>query len=177
VAAAEKQVAELDKMFPVDTLVQRYWLPRIGAAVALDRKDPNRAIELLKETSPIELGTPTSFSISLCPVHVRGEAYLALGDGDYAAAEFQKFVDQRGVVANFPWGAVACLGLARARRLEAQLTQGPHAENARSEARVAYQDFLSLWKDVDPDVPIPKEAQAEYATLEGILKPRIFAFF
>ena len=108
-AGAEKLAAELDKTFPLGTLVQRYWLPTIRAAVAMERKDPNRAIELLKQTSAIELGSPTDF-VYLGPVYVRGEAYLALGDGNRAAAEFQKFIDHRGVVANFSWGALARLG-------------------------------------------------------------------
>ena len=155
-AAAEKLAAELDKTFPLDTLVQRYWLPTIRAAVALGRKDPNRAIELLKVASRIELGAPTEVAIFLCPIYMRGEAYLMLHDGSRAAAEFQKFIDHRGVVANFPWGALARLGLARAYAL-----QGHTAK-----ARTAYKDFLTLWKDADPDVPILKEAQTEYDELK-----------
>ena len=88
-AGAEKLAAELDKTFPLDTLVQRYWLPTIRAAMAINRKDPNRAVELLKETFGIELGTPNNFVI-LLPVYVRGEAYLALGDSNRAATEFQE---------------------------------------------------------------------------------------
>ncbi len=110
---AEKIAGELDKAFPLDTLVQRYWLPTIRAALALERKDPNRAIEVLKVAEPIELGTPTNFTVVLCPVYLRGEAYLMLHDGNAAAAEFQKFVDHYGLVANFPWGALARLGLAQ----------------------------------------------------------------
>ena len=155
-AGAEKLAAELDKTSPLDTLVQRYWLPTIRAGVALERKDPNRAIELLKVASTIELSEPTNFTIFLCPVYLRGEAYLMLHDGNAAAAEFQKFIDHRGVVMNFPWGALARLGLARAYAL-----QGDTAK-----ARAAYQDFLTLWKDADPDVPILKEAKAEYAKLK-----------
>jgi predicted Zn-dependent protease len=155
-AGAEKLAAELDKTFPLDTLVQRYWLPTIRAGVALERKDPNRAIELLKVASTIELGAPTNLTIFLCPVYLRGEAYLMLHDGNRAAAEFQKFIDHRGVVVNFPWGALARLGLARAYAL-----QGDTAK-----ARAAYQDFLTLWKDADPDIPILKEAKAEYAKLQ-----------
>jgi tetratricopeptide (TPR) repeat protein len=166
VATAEKQVAELDKMFPADILVQRYWLPTIRATVALEQKDADRAVELLKETSRMELGTPTNLSISLCPVYVRGEAYLALRDGSDAAAEFQKFVNYKGAVANFPWGAVARLGLARAYRLEAQSMQGLDAETAGAKARAAYLDFLVLWKDADPNVPILIAAKAEYARLK-----------
>ncbi len=149
--AAEKLVAELDKTFPLD----RYWLPTIRAALALERKDPNRAIELLRETSTIELEFPTNFTISLCPAYLRGEAYLMLHDGNRAAAEFQKFIDHRGLVANFPWGALARLGLARAYAL-----QGDTAK-----AKAAYQDFLTLWKDADPDIPILIAAKTEYAKL------------
>jgi len=165
IAGAETLAAELNNTFPLDTLVQRYWLPTIRAAVVMERKDPNRAIELLKETSAIELGSPTNF-VYLVPVYVRGEAYLALGDGDRAATEFQKFVDLRGLVGNFPWGALARLGLARSYALEAQSAQGAGADAAHAKARATYQDFLTLWKDADPDIPILKEAKAEYAKLQ-----------
>ncbi len=154
--SAEKLAAELDKTYPLDTLVQRYWLPTIRAAVALERKDPNKAIELLNEASPIELGQATSqLTIFLCPVYVRGEAYLMLHDGKAAAAEFQKFIDYRGVVVNFPWGALARLHLARAYAM-----QGDTAK-----AKAAYQEFLGLWKNADPDLPVLLAAKAEYAKL------------
>ena len=155
-AGAEKLAAELDKTFPLDTLVQRYWLPTIRAAVALERKDPNRAIELLKVASTIELGASGTLAIWMCPTYLRGEAYLMLHDGNRAASEFQKLIDHRGVVVNFPWGALARLGVARAYTL-----QGDTAK-----ARDAYQDFLTLWKHADPDIPILKEAKAEYAKLQ-----------
>ena len=179
-AGAEKLAAELDKTFPLATLVQRYWLPAIRAGVALERKDPNRAIELLKAASTIELSEPTHLTIFLCPAYFRGEAYLMLHDGNRAAAEFQKFIDHRGVVMNFPWGALARLGLARAYALEVGVGAGlvpvppgrghpqgvPLQQDALAKARAAYQDFLTLWKDADPDVPILKEAKAEYAKLK-----------
>jgi serine/threonine protein kinase/predicted Zn-dependent protease len=151
-AGAEKLAAEINKAGPVDTAVQRYWLPTIRAAVALERKDPKQAVELLQVASLVELGCGGS----LLPVYVRGEAYLMLQDGKAAAAEFQKFIDYRGLVVNFPLGALARLGLARAYKL-----QGDTAK-----ARAAYQDFLALWKDADPDIPILKEAKAEYAKLQ-----------
>ena len=91
-AGAGKLAAELDRTFPLDTLVQRYWLPTIRAALAIDRKEANRAVELLKGTSAIELGEPTQLGVALAPVYVRGEAYLVLGDGDQSAKEFQKFI-------------------------------------------------------------------------------------
>jgi tetratricopeptide (TPR) repeat protein len=155
-AGAEKLAAELDKTFPLDTLVQRYWLPTIRAGVALERKDPNRAIELLKVPSTIELGDPVQPMIFLCPAYLRGETYLMLHDGNRAAAEFQKFIDHRGLVGNFPWGALARLGLARACAMQGETAK----------ARTAYQNFLTLWKDADPDIPILKEAKAEYAKLQ-----------
>jgi len=155
-AGAEKLAAELDKAFPRDTLVQRYWLSTIRAGIALEHRDPNRAIELLKVASPIEFGEPTNLTIFLCPAYLRGEAYLMLHDGNRAAAEFQKFIDHRGLVANFPWGALARLGLARAYAMQGDTTK----------ARAAYQDFLTLWKDADPDIPILKQAKAEYAKLQ-----------
>jgi DNA-binding winged helix-turn-helix (wHTH) protein/tetratricopeptide (TPR) repeat protein len=164
-AAAEKLAAELDKAFPLDTLVQRYWLPTIRAALALERKDPNRAIELLKAASTVELGDPTNLAVFLCPVYLRGEAYLMLHDGNAAATEFQKFIDHRGVVVNFPWGALARLGLARAYALEAGVG-APLRPDAVARARAAYRDFFTLWKDADPDIPILKEAKAEYAKLK-----------
>jgi eukaryotic-like serine/threonine-protein kinase len=181
-AGAEKLAAELDRTYPLDTLVQRYWLPTIRAGVALERKDPNRAIELLKVASTIELALPTQLTILLCPAYLRGEAYLMQHDGVRAAAEFQKFIDHRGLVGNFPWGALARLGLARAYGLEAGTggTAVPAVRNhasttgetpvpqqdALAKARAAYQHFLTLWKDADPDIPILKQAKAEYAKLK-----------
>jgi hypothetical protein len=151
-AAAEKLAAELDRTFPLDTLVQRYRMPAIRAAVALQRKDAKRAVELLQVTSPIELG---DFGEPF-PIYLRGEAYLMLHDGNAAAAEFQKFIDHRGLVGNLPWGALARLQLARACALSGDKTR----------AKIAYQDFLMLWRDADPDIPILKQAKAEYAKLQ-----------
>jgi serine/threonine protein kinase/Tfp pilus assembly protein PilF len=156
-AGAEKLAAELDQRFPLGTVVQRYWLPTIRAAVALQRKDANRAIELLKVASEIELG----YQGNLLPVYLRGEAYLMLHDGNAAAGEFQKFIEHYGLVSNFPWGALARLGLARAYALNAATDPA-----IRDKARTAYQEFLSLWKDADSDTPILKQAQAEYAKLQ-----------
>jgi hypothetical protein len=113
----------------------------------------------------------------MCPAYLRGEAYLMLHDSNRAAAEFQKFIDHRGVVMNFPWGALARLGLARAYALEAGVGAGlvpaqghpqgaPLQQDALAKARAAYQGFLTLWKDADPDIPILKEAKAEYAKLK-----------
>jgi tetratricopeptide (TPR) repeat protein len=154
--AAENVAADLNKSFPLDTIVQRYWLPTTRAAIALERKDPKRAVELLKDAGAVEFATPTQTSTILCPAYVRGEAYLAMHDGNRAAGEFQKFVDRSGLVSTFPWGALARLQLARACVLQ--------GDTAR--ARAVYKDFLALWKDADPDIPILKQAKAEYAQLQ-----------
>jgi tetratricopeptide (TPR) repeat protein len=160
IARAEKLAAELDKAFPLDTIVQRYWIPTVRAAIALQRKDPNRALEVLAVARPVELGQPAQVEVFLCPAYLRGEAYLMLHNGGAAAAEFQKFIDHYGLVMNFPWGVLARLGLARAYALEAQTDPAAH-----DKARAAYQDFLTLWKYSDPDIPIYRQAKAEYAKL------------
>jgi serine/threonine protein kinase/Flp pilus assembly protein TadD len=162
-AEAATLATELDTSFPLDTMVQRYWLPSIRAAIALEHKDPKRAVELLKATSAIEMGQPTVVSVFLCPVYLRGEAYLMLQDGKSAAAEFQKFIVYYGIVGNFQWGALARLGLARANAIEGEIDPA-----ASDKARVAYRDFLTLWKDADPEVPILKQAKAEYATIQQL---------
>ncbi|MFZ0792446.1 MAG: hypothetical protein WAM65_01670, partial [Candidatus Korobacteraceae bacterium] len=146
--------------FPLDTLIQRYWLPTIRAANALQRNDPSRAIDTLQVATTVELGEITQVTIFLCPAYVRGEAYLQLHDGKAAAAEFQKFIDHPGLVVNFPWAALARLGLARAYALDADKDPA-----ARDKARTVYRDFLALWKDADPGVAILKQAHAEYAKL------------
>jgi DNA-binding winged helix-turn-helix (wHTH) protein/tetratricopeptide (TPR) repeat protein len=148
--AAEKLSAGLDKDFPLDTLVQRYWLPMIRAAIALERKDPGKAVELLQVANAIELGDSR-----LIAVYLRGEAYLMLHDGSRAAGEFQKFIDHRTLVANSEWAALARLGLARAYAM-----QGDSAKT-----RFEYQDFLTLWKDADQDLPLLINAKREYAAL------------
>ncbi len=142
---AQKLASELDRTAPLDALVQTYWLPAIRAAIALQRKDPERAVEELRGAMVIELSQPTTLTLLLAPPYLRGEAYLMLRDGTAAAAEFQKLVDHRGVVGNFQWGALARLGLARAYALDAARNAA-----ARDNALAAYQNFLALWKDADP---------------------------
>jgi eukaryotic-like serine/threonine-protein kinase len=161
---AQKQVAALSKEFPLDTLLQNYWLAAIRAQVELNNGRAQRALELLEPAKPYELSGTTD--APMYPVWVRGKAYLALGNGAAAAAEFQKILDHRGLMLNNVTGALAHLYLGRARALEARSLQGAAAENAKAQARAAYQDFLNLWKDADPDVPILKQAKAEYAKLQ-----------
>ena len=101
----------------------------------------------------------------LYPVYLRGEAYLANGNGSAAAAEFQKILDHSGIVWSCWTGALAHLGVARANALQARTAHGADADAARARALAAYKDFLTLWKDADPDIPILKQAKAEYAKL------------
>lgn len=149
---AEELGEELARTSPNDTLLQAYWLPSIRATVEIGRHSPTKAIELLEATIPYELGTPQS-PVGMYPVYVRGRAYLQNGNGRAAAAEFQKILNHRGIVLNSPFAALAHLGLARA------LAQ---AGDSR-ESRIAYQDFLDLWRDADLAIPILREARAEYA--------------
>jgi serine/threonine protein kinase len=152
---AQKLADELAQQFPVDTMIQGYWLPTIRAALELNRGNPSRAIQLLEAASPYELGGVPQFSPgTMYPVYVRGEAYLKAHRAPEAAAEFQKMIDHRSLLANFPLSALARLQLARAFVLTGDKTQ----------AQKNYQDFLS--KDADPDIPIMKEAKTEFSRLK-----------
>jgi hypothetical protein len=147
--------------------MQSLWLPAIQAQLALDRKNQGAALSYLQGASPIELGQ-IQFVVNLSclyPTYVRGQAYLAAGQGSAAAAEFQKIIDHSGIVWNCWTGALAHLGVARANPLQSRTSQGADADAARVRALAAYKDFLTLWKDADPDIPILKEARAEYAKL------------
>jgi tetratricopeptide (TPR) repeat protein len=160
---------ELNKQFPEDTQTQSLWLPGIRGQIALDRKDASAAIDALKRAQPpIEYGQ-FNFTVNiscLYPTYIRGQAYLAAGQGKEAATEFQKIVDHSGIVWNCWTGALAKLGAARAYGLEARGLTGADADIARRRALESYKIFLTLWKDADPDVPILKEAKAEYAKLQ-----------
>ena len=167
-ARAESVAQDLAKRFPLDTQMQSLWLPAIQAQLALDRKNPTAAVNALQAATPIELGSIVFvINIScLYPTYVRGEAYLAAGQGSDAAAEFQKIIDHSGIVWNCWTGALAHLGVARANALQSRTSQGADADAARVRALAAYRDFLTLWKDADPDIPILKQAKAEYAKLQ-----------
>jgi serine/threonine protein kinase/tetratricopeptide (TPR) repeat protein len=167
-ARAESLAQDLGKRYPLDTQMQSLWLPAIQAQLALDKKNPASALTAIQAASSIELGgIPFVVNIScLYHVYVRGEAYLAAGQGNAAAAEFQKILDHSGIVWNCWTGALARLGVARANALQARTSQGADADAARVRALAAYKDFLTLWKDADPDVPILKDAKAEYAKLQ-----------
>jgi len=167
-ARAESLAQDLAKRFPLDTQMQSLWLPAIQGQVALDRKNPALALNALQASSAIELGqVPFDISVScLYPAYVRGEAYLAAGQGSAAASEFQKVLDHSGIVWNCWTGAMARLGMARANALQARTSQGADSDAARVRALAAYQNFLTLWKDADADVPALKEAKAELAKLQ-----------
>ncbi len=160
VATAEKLVDALNQEFPLDTLLQNYWIPTMRAAIALQRHDSAKAIVILRASVPYELAAPPPFSAgTMYPVYLLGETYLRSGndsgDGERAAAEFQKILDHPGVIVNFPLISLSHLGLGRARALSGDAAG----------ARTAYQDFFALWKDADSDIPILKQAKAEYAKL------------
>jgi eukaryotic-like serine/threonine-protein kinase len=167
-ARAESLAQDLGKRFPLDTQMQSLWLPAIQAQLALDKKNPASALNALQAASPIELGQIMFVANISCLYHVyiRGEAYLAAGQGKEAAAEFQKILDHSGIVWNCWTGALAHLGVARANALQARTSQGADADLARTRALAAYKDFLTLWKDADSDIPILKQAKTEYAKLQ-----------
>ena len=133
------------------------WLPTIRAQIEADRKHPGKSIEFLEATTPYELGMVSASASDSClyPVYVRAQAYLS-DQQSLAAAEFQKILDHRGLLWNCATGALAHLGLARAYALQGETAN----------ARAAYKDFLTLWKNADPDIPILKQATAEYAKLQ-----------
>ena len=154
---AQALTDDLAKRFPEATYAQFNLLPTLRARLALNKGDVSGAIETLRAATPYDLGRSGNYDWTvLYPVYVRGEAYLAPHQGSEAAAEFQKILDHRGIVLNNPIGALAHLGLARAYVLQSDTAK----------ARAAYQDFLTLWKDADPDIPILIAAKSEYAKLK-----------
>jgi serine/threonine protein kinase/tetratricopeptide (TPR) repeat protein len=169
---AESLAKDLNKRFPMDTQMQSLWLPAIQAQLALDKKNPAPALNAQQAATPSELGQiQFVLNIScLYPVYVRGEAYLAAGQGTAAAAEFQKIIDHSGIVWGCWTGALAHLGVARANALQSRTLQGQgqgaDADLARTRALAAYKDFLTLWRDADPNIPILKQAKTEYAKLQ-----------
>jgi eukaryotic-like serine/threonine-protein kinase len=156
-AGASTAVDKLAREFPENTMMKFYWLPAIRAAIKIGQAKPAAALKDLQSAAAYELASPPPFQLgTLYPVYLRGQAYLISGQSRAAADEFQKLLDHRGIVMNFPLGALAHLGLARAYAL-----QGDPAK-----ARAAYQDFLALWKDADPDIPILITSRSEYAKLK-----------
>lgn len=158
IGQAERMAHDLANLFPLNTAINRYWLPAIHASIEIRRNNAAKALEGLQATAPYELGSPLpQFEVggSLYPVYIRGEAYLLLHQGKEAAAEFQKFLDHRGVAVSCPLGALARLQLGRTYALQ--------GDTIRS--RAAYQGFFTLWKDADADISILIAARSEYAKL------------
>jgi serine/threonine protein kinase/Flp pilus assembly protein TadD len=158
VGRAERVAHDLAERFPFNTTINRYWLPAINASIEIKRQNPTKALEDLQTTEQYELGTPLpQFEVggSLYPVYIRGQVYLLLHQGKEAAAEFQKFLDHRGIAVNCPLGALARLQLGRAYAIQGD----------RVRSRAAYQDFFRLWKDADSNIPVLIAAKSEYAKL------------
>src|SRR6202453_207947 len=154
---AKRLADEVSQEAPADTIVQRYLVPTVRAEVKLQQHDPNAAIDLLRGTVQYDLPN-TQSSDFLYPAYIRGLAYLESGDGRSAAGEFQKLIDNPGLCWEYITGPLARLQLARAERLT--------GDNAS--ARESYGEFLNIWKDADPDVPVYRQAKAEYAQLKNI---------
>jgi hypothetical protein len=167
-ARAESMARDLNKRFPLDTQTQSLWLPAIRAQVALKRTNPTEALSSLQAAAPLELGQIAFVANLSClyPTDIRGQAYLAAGQGNAAAAEFRNILDHNGIVWNCWTGALARLGIARANALQMRTSEGADGDAARVRALAAYKDFLALWKDADPDIPLLKQAKAEYAKLQ-----------
>jgi eukaryotic-like serine/threonine-protein kinase len=159
IVEAQNLADALNQNAPLDTVVQNYYLPTIHAAIKLHQTDPNGAISVLQSTVKYDLASPTGFN-SLYPAYIRGLAYLKIGEGHEAAAEFQKLLDHPGIVGREVIGALSRLQLARAQQM-----MGDEAA-----ARRSYEDFLALWKDADPDIPIYQQAKSECARLSN--KPK-----
>jgi tetratricopeptide (TPR) repeat protein len=155
-ARAKAMVEQLEKSDPLNTVLKLYWLPTLKAAIELNGGNASQALLFLEAAAPYELGQPPPGIGPLCPVYIRGNVYLHQHNGSAAATEFQKFRDHPGIVVNSPLSALARLGVARAYAMSGDTAK----------AKAAYNDFLTLWKDADPDIPILKQAKAEYAQLQ-----------
>jgi len=155
---AEKLANEIAAHYPLDTLVNVYWLPVIRGAIELNRNNAAKAVEILQAAAPYELASPQAWSGlggPLYPAYLRGLAFLRLSRAGDAAAEFQKLVDHRGFMRTCALRPLAFIALARASTLRGDTAK----------ARSAYEEFFALWKDADPDIPILRRAKAEYARL------------
>lgn len=158
-AQAQKIADALEKKNPLNTMIVGYWLPTIRASIEVNRSNPEKAVQILQASAPYELSSPTpaaEFGSFLYPAYVRGEAFLLLHRGADAAAEFQKLVAHRSMVASSPLGVLAHFQLGRAYAMAGNTTK----------AKAAYRDFLTFWKDADPYIPIYQQAKAEYAKLQ-----------
>ncbi len=167
-ARADSLAQDLNKHYPLDTQVQLLWLPPVRAQLAINQKNPAEAMNELQVALPLEFAQiPFLVNLScMYPTYIRGQASLAQGQAAAAAVEFQKILDHDGMVWNCWTGALSRLGIARADALQAKTSHGADADAARSRALAAYNDFLTLWKNADPDIPILITAKTEYAKLK-----------
>jgi len=156
ISQAKALAEELETTFPTNTMLKLYWLPTINATIELNRRNSSQALLDLEPSAPYELGGAGAFINYLYPVYTRGQAYLLGRNGTAAAAEFQKMLDHSGVVQNFVTGSLAHLQIGRAYTISGDTAK----------AKAAYEEFFILWKDADPDIPIYKQAKAEYAKLQ-----------
>lgn len=152
---SQKLIEQVAKESPTNTLISAVWMPTARAANQIQAGQPAQAVATLQAATPYEFGSPPE-GAQYWPIHIRGDAYLHLGDGAKAAVEYQKILDHRGINPTSPLYSLARLGSARAYALQGD----------KAKAKTAYQDFFAAWKDADPDVPILKEAKAEYAKLQ-----------
>src|SRR6266852_5041096 len=156
-ARAKTILEELEKNYTSDTILKVYWLPAIKAAMELKANNSTQAVLSLEPAAPYDLAGPPQFQLgTMYPAFIRGQAYLLAHNGAAAAAEFQRVLDHSGIVLNFVTGSLAHLQIGRAYTLSGDTAK----------AKAAYQDFLALWKDADPNIPILKQAKAEYAKLQ-----------
>lgn len=155
-AGANALITELEERYPTHTMLKFYWVPTIIAVLELNRGNSSKALEHLQLAAPYELGQASMLVNNMYPLYVRGQAYLSVHDGRAAAAEFQKMLEHKGVLQNFVIASLAHFQIARAYAMAGDTAK----------AKAAYQDFLTLWKDADPEIPILKQARAEYAKLQ-----------
>ncbi|MGA7927234.1 MAG: protein kinase [Candidatus Sulfotelmatobacter sp.] len=152
---AKRIMLELEKNQPSNTFLNVYWLPLVEATAALNRGNGSHALALLESAKAYELGNAEGSINNLYPAYVRGQAYLQTHNGTQAVAEFQKLLDHRAIVGNFPTGALVHLQMGRAYAMSGEI----------SKAKPAYEDFFAIWKGADPDIPILRQAKTEYARL------------
>ncbi len=156
-ARAKALVDDLEKNYSTNTILKLYWLPTARAAIELNKGDWSQVLRVLEAAAPYELGTPPPLQVgTIYPAYLRGQAYLLAHNGNAAVTEFQKIIDHGGIALNFVTASVAHLQIARAYAMAGDTVK----------AKAAYQDFLNLWKDAEPDIPVLKEAKAEYAKLQ-----------
>src|SRR5215475_1349606 len=156
VSRARTLAEELEKTYPTNTLMKLYWLPTINASMEVSKGNSSQALVDLEAAAPYELGQAGTSISNLYPVYIRGQAYLLGHNGAAATAEFQKLLDHRGIVHNCVQGALVLLQVGRSYAMQGDIPK----------ARAAYSDFLTLWKDADPDIPILQQAKTEYASLQ-----------